>query len=205
MKEVAKKYFRTEGYVGQLVKRVRENRNLLHEMSEKRDQAIATEETIQDVIKELLDENTFIENLEQVAEEVLIRYNLKVNKQKVRLQMKELGLSWKKVKQVAIQSNSVRCLVLRQRWAISFLEMDLKSKNWINIDETWLGMADFRKMYWRPMDRNWSVKEKSITPRLSLITAVDRIGNVWISLTQSNSNKSMMGVFMEHFCRKMDH
>jgi hypothetical protein len=140
-----------------------------------------------------------------VAEEVLIRYNLKVNKQKVRLQMKELGLSWKKVKQVAIQSNSVRCLVLRQRWAISFLEMDLKSKNWINIDETWLGMADFRKMYWRPMDRNWSVKEKSITPRLSLITAVDRIGNVWISLTQSNSNKSMMGVFMEHFCRKMDH
>jgi transposase len=205
MKEVAKKYFRTEGYVGQLVKRVRENRKLLHEMSEKRDQAIATEETIQDVIKELLDENTFIENLEQVAEEVLIRYNLKVNKQKVRLQMKELGLSWKKVKQVAIQSNSVRCLVLRQRWAISFLEMDLKSKNWINIDETWLGMADFRKMYWRPMDRNWSVKEKSITPRLSLITAVDRIGNVWISLTQSNSNKSMMGVFMEHFCRKMDH
>jgi len=33
-------------------------------MINKRDQAIADEETVQDVIKELLEENTFIENLD---------------------------------------------------------------------------------------------------------------------------------------------
>tara|TARA_B110000285_G_scaffold137622_1_gene154162 strand:+ start:1111 stop:1353 length:243 start_codon:yes stop_codon:yes gene_type:complete len=80
---------------------------------------------------------------------------------------------------------------------MSFLELDWRNKNVINIDETWLGMTDFRKMHWRPIDRNWSVKTKALQPRISMITAVDKLGNVWISLTMSNSNQSMMGVFME--------
>jgi hypothetical protein len=37
-----------------------------------------------------------------------------------------------------------------------------------------------------------------------MITAVDKLGNLWVCLTMSNSNKSMMGVFMEHFCQKLD-
>jgi hypothetical protein len=48
-------------------------------MINKRDQAIANEETIQDVIKELLDENTYIEHIEQVINEVLNRYQLKAS------------------------------------------------------------------------------------------------------------------------------
>ena len=80
---------------------------------------------------------------------------------------------------------------------MSFLELDWRNKNVINIDETWLGMTDFRKMHWRPIDRNWSFKNKPLQPRIFMITAVDKLGNVWISLTKSNSNQSMMGVFME--------
>jgi len=53
-KEVAKKYFRTEGYVSGLVGRVRKKRDALREMIDKRDQTIANEETVQDVIKELI-------------------------------------------------------------------------------------------------------------------------------------------------------
>lgn len=37
-----------------------------------------------------------------------------------------------------------------------------------------------------------------------MITAVDKLGNVWLSLTQSNSNKSMMAVFMQHLVKKLD-
>ena len=37
-----------------------------------------------------------------------------------------------------------------------------------------------------------------------MITAVDKLGNVWLSLTQSNSNKSMMTVFMQHLVTKLD-
>ena len=59
-------------------------------------------------------------------------------------------------------------------------------------------------MHWRPMDRNWSVKAKAIQPRISQITAVDKLGNVWLALTARNSNESMMGLFMEHLCQKLD-
>ena len=82
--------------------------------------------------------------------------------------------------------------------------MDHKHKNVINIDETWLGMSDFRKMHWKPMDKNCSIKSKAIAPRISMITAVDKLGNIWLSLTQSNSNKSMMGAFMSALVKKLD-
>ena len=63
-KEIAKKYFRTEAYVSQTVRLVRNKRNILREMIDKRDQTIANEETVQDVINELLEEKTFIENVD---------------------------------------------------------------------------------------------------------------------------------------------
>jgi hypothetical protein len=37
-----------------------------------------------------------------------------------------------------------------------------------------------------------------------MITAVDRLGNVYLCLSQSNSNKSMMGLFMEKLVLKLD-
>lgn len=75
--------------------------------------------------------------------------------------------------------------------------MDFKAKNVINIDETWLGMTDFRRRHWRPYKTNCSIKQKQLLPRISMITGVDKLGNIYLCLTQSNSNKSMMSLFME--------
>ena len=65
-------------------------------------------------------------------------------------------------------------------------------------------MSDFRRMHWRPAGGNYSVRSKNIAPRISMITGVDKLGNVYLSLTQYNSNKSMMGLFMEHLVVKLD-
>ena len=62
---------------------------MLRDLISKRDQIIQKQETINKVIGELLNEATFIENLEQVASETLQRYNLKVTKAEVQRQMKE--------------------------------------------------------------------------------------------------------------------
>jgi hypothetical protein len=132
------------------------------------------------------------------------RHQLAVKLEFVRKQMHALRIAFRKVKHINVTANSERAMVLRQRWALSFLAMDWRNKNVINIDETWLGMTDFRRMHWRPRDKEWSVKAKQLQPRISMITAVDKLGNVWVCLTMSNSNKSMMGVFMEYFCRKLD-
>ena len=37
-----------------------------------------------------------------------------------------------------------------------------------------------------------------------MITGVDKLGNIYLCLTQSNSNKSMMGLFMEKLVLKLD-
>ena len=37
-----------------------------------------------------------------------------------------------------------------------------------------------------------------------MITGVDKLGNIYLCLTQSNSNKSMMGLFMEQLVLKLD-
>ena len=37
---------------------------------------------------------------------------------------------------------------------MSFLELDHRHKNVINVDETWLGTADMRKYYWKSKDQN---------------------------------------------------
>ena len=66
---------------------------------------------------------------------------------------------------------------------MAFLAQDLKHKNVINLDETWLGMADFRRRHWRPYKENCSVRTKQMVPRISMITGVDKLGNIYLCLT----------------------
>ena len=40
--------------------------------------------------------------------------------------------------------------------------------------------------------------------RVSMIVGVDKKGNVYLCLSQSNSNKSMMGLFMQELVKKLD-
>ena len=68
------------------------------------------------------------------------------------------------------------------------LDQDLYGKTIINVDETWLGMSDFRRMKWTFRDRPDSVPKKMVLPRISMITGLDTKGEVYISLLQANSN-----------------
>jgi hypothetical protein len=43
-----------------------------------------------------------------------------------------------------------------------------------------------------------------MAPRISMLTAVDRLGNIYLCLSQSNSNKSTIGLFMEKLVLKLD-
>jgi transposase len=48
------------------------------------------------------------------------------------------------------------------------------------------------------------VPDPLIRPSISAIGALDSLGNVYLSLTQSNSNSRMMGVFLRQFSIKLD-
>ena len=86
---------------------------------------------------------------------------------------------------------------------MKYLELDHKNLLIINVDETWLGMLDYRRMHWKPYG-NYSTGMKTLVPRISMIVAVDNRGNIWLCLTQSNSNKSMMGLFVQGLVKKLD-
>jgi hypothetical protein len=86
---------------------------------------------------------------------------------------------------------------------MKFLEINHKHVTVINIDESWLGMADFRRRHWKPADANYSFPEKPVAPRISMIVGVSSKGDLYLTLTQSNSNKSMMGIFLEKLVLKL--
>jgi hypothetical protein len=60
----------------------------------------------------------------------------------------DLGMRYRKVREVSLHENSVRNLVLRQRWGMQLLNLASNHTRIVNIDETWLGMEDFRRMKW---------------------------------------------------------
>ena len=120
----------------------------------------------------------------QVKEDV----GVDIPSSRVREAMHDLGMRYRKVSQIPMLANSERSLVLRQRWALAFLGLDHSKKIILNVDETWLGMSDFRRRKWQAPGTNNSVKAFSMVPRVSMFIGVDTLGNVYLSLNQSNSN-----------------
>ena len=116
----------------------------------------------------------------------------------------ELGMRYKKILSASIHSNSVKNLVLRQQFALEFLNQLQAGKTIINIDETWIGMTDFRRMKWRPHGSSNSVPKMQVMPRVTMIVALDTRGQVYLSLLQSNSNAPIMKIFFHSMVKKLD-
>ena len=74
----------------------------------------------------------------------------------------------------------------------------------ILITHSWLGMADFRRMKWRPKGSSNSIARKLVVPRVSMIVAMDTEGEVFLSLVQANSNAKIMEIFIRQLVLKLD-
>ena len=57
---------------------------------------------------------------------------------------KLMGMRYKKIVKGSLKMSSLNNLVLRQQWAVRYLELWDMGRTFINVDETWLGMSDFR-------------------------------------------------------------
>ena len=113
-------------------------------------------------------------------------------------------MSYRKVKGVAPHANSEKNLVLRQQFAIELAALIGKGKRILNVDETWLGMTDFRRMKWRPRGSNNSVTQAQMAPRISMILGIDTTGAVYLSLLQANNDSTTMDLFFKSLVRKLD-
>ena len=91
-------------------------------------------------------------------------------------------MSYKKVQSISLHTNSVNNLVCRQRYALEMLRLLREKKRILNVDESWLGMTDFRRMKWQRRDDNNSVPHLQLAPRVSMILGLDTEGSVYLSL-----------------------
>ena len=71
----------------------------------------------------------------KLSEESELNYSMT----KLRMIMKyELGLRFKKIKPLVAQTNRLRCLLCRQQYAMTMLEVLASGKRVLNVDESWL-------------------------------------------------------------------
>ena len=108
-----------------------------------------------------------------------------------------------RVKHVALQANTQLSLIKRQASAKVLLDAMQKGKRIINIDESTLGEMDFRRQKWRQHGLSNSVSAKDVSPRLSLILALDSLGNVYFSMTQANTDHQIFCLFLTKLVAKL--
>ena len=127
--------------------------------------------------------DTFLDSVDSVKAKLLEGHQLVCKKSDVHKIMRtNLGMKFRKIKSISLTANSVKNLILRQQFALEFLKIDLNKKVIINVDESWIGMADFRRRKWcLPRSTN-SVPQLQINPRISMIVALDSTGAVYFSL-----------------------
>ena len=66
--------------------------------------------------------------------------------------------------------------ILRQRWAMTFMETVKEKRRVINIDESALTFLDFTRRLWAPKGSSHGIVNKAVSPRVSLIMAIDNHG-----------------------------
>ena len=127
--------------------------------------------------------NVFVDSAGSVRKVLEDALEVKATELEIRETMKRvLGMRYRKVLPVSIHGNSERNLVLRQQYALRLIRLLKDGKTILNVDETWLGMSDFRRRKWRPPDTTNSVAQLQLVPRVSMITGLDSRGHVYLSL-----------------------
>ena len=66
----------------------------------------------------------------------------------------------------------------------------------INIDETWLNETSFIRKTWAERNGKGNIMLRSISPRLSMISAIDTDGNIWFTLSHANTDSNMFTLFL---------
>ncbi len=92
-------------------------------------------------------------------------------------------MGYRLARTVPIQSNSERCLVLRQQYSLTMLPLLQVGRRTINVDESWLNSTCFLRRLWAPADAPATFSDKQVAPRISLLLALDTEGRMWFALT----------------------
>ena len=75
----------------------------------------------------------------------------------------------------------------------------------INIDESWIDSGDYRRRSWQTKGVSNSLPVKKVSPRITLIVALDSEGKIYASLLQANSDTETMILFLTELIKTLDY
>ena len=79
-----------------------------------------------------------MDSAKSVVRGMLEQQMIEVKETEVREVMRKMGMSYRKVVHIPLTANSDTNLVLRQQWALRYLELLQNDKVILSIDETWV-------------------------------------------------------------------
>lgn len=149
--------------------------------------------------------NGFIDSAGTIVQKAKTEFDILVKKHQVlEVLKKDCGMTYRRIKPISLHANSPKNLVLRQQFALVLLNALKTVRHIINVDETWLGMSDFRRMRWERKGATNSFPQLQVRPRITMVLGLSTTGSVYLSLLQSNSNSKIMEIFFRDLVRKLD-
>ena len=112
-------------------------------------------------------------------------------------------MKYKIVKRIAFQGNSDKNLILRQQFGIRFLNLLTSGKRILNIDETLLSDTSFQRKKWRLHGFTNTVKGHIVNPRISLIAAVDTEWEIYVAISQVNTNNDTFRLYLSKLAEQL--
>ena len=74
----------------------------------------------------------------------------------------------------------------------------------VNIDESWINDTTYFYKLWTPKHEACTFPMKPVSPRVSVIAAIDTDGKIWYSLTQETTNSEVFCLFLKHLIEQLD-
>ena len=105
-------------------------------------------------------------------------------------------MSYRKIRRTCYLGNINRSLVLRQLYAKIMLSLLAGGKRILNVDESTIPFQDYHHSKWHPKGRLNTCAFKDLTLKLSMIAGLDTKGNVYVAISQTNTDSSVISSFL---------
>ena len=131
------------------MKKVNNNPRVFEELIAKRDEKARERTLVGEKISELNRQDQVISSIPSLSKYLKEEFEMEKKPWELaRILKEDLGMQYRRIKPLSTNTNSERNLVLRQRFAMELIKLMQEGKRILNVDQTWLGMSDFRTMKW---------------------------------------------------------
>ena len=131
--------------------------------------------------------------------------SLEVGKLEVgRVMRDDMKMRYKNITAITWKQNSDTNRVLRQVWSKAFIRMQPSTRVILNFDESWIDHMDCRYRKWGLIGSPNSISKKQVHPRVTMIMAIDTLGNLYSSYTQVNTDSLVISMYLRELVKQLD-